>query len=237
MRTSARSSYRTERTRAAPRRGGTVHGRPLRLLVSSHRLPVRHSSKTSQRSRGHDKVSGSKEKDSAVSSLHRPSARSASSAILLKDGTDLTADTLFPFSQVTLVQTARMLEAWGLEVEVVGIASTPSTVTSRRASGAGGTPQLDQRHAPIKPHRTDGLRPAVGTPPTSHRRVGQRRNEPVHRSTGSCHRKAAHQAPTTQGGFPLCPPADRQQPDTGATAPVGPGPGAAGPTTRKEGMN
>ncbi|MFF2849673.1 TIGR04141 family sporadically distributed protein [Streptomyces sp. NPDC058001] len=50
-------------------------------------------------------------------------------AILLKDGTDLTADTLFPFSQVTLVQTARTLEAWGVEVEVVGIASTPSTVT------------------------------------------------------------------------------------------------------------
>ncbi|MFG2362545.1 DUF6119 family protein [Streptomyces mirabilis] len=51
-------------------------------------------------------------------------------AILLKDGTDLTADTLFPFSQVTLVQTARTLEAWGVEVEVVGIASTPPTVTS-----------------------------------------------------------------------------------------------------------
>ncbi len=50
-------------------------------------------------------------------------------AILLKDGTTLTADTLFPFSQVTLVQTARTLEAWGVQVEVVGIASTlPSTV-------------------------------------------------------------------------------------------------------------
>ncbi|WP_223864771.1 DUF6119 family protein [Streptomyces sp. 5-10] len=32
-------------------------------------------------------------------------------AILLKDGTDLTADTLFPFSQVTLMQTAKILEA------------------------------------------------------------------------------------------------------------------------------
>ena len=53
-------------------------------------------------------------------------------AILLKDGTDLTADTLFPFSQVTLVQTARTLEAWGVEVEVVGIASAPSAVTSDR---------------------------------------------------------------------------------------------------------
>ncbi|MFJ1582562.1 TIGR04141 family sporadically distributed protein [Streptomyces sp. NPDC088197] len=46
-------------------------------------------------------------------------------AILLKDGVELTADTLFPFSQVTLVQTARTLEAWGVEVEVVGITSTP----------------------------------------------------------------------------------------------------------------
>lgn len=49
-------------------------------------------------------------------------------AILLKDGTELTADTLFPFSQVTLVQTARTLEAWGVEVEVVGISSTPPSL-------------------------------------------------------------------------------------------------------------
>ncbi|MEU1481716.1 TIGR04141 family sporadically distributed protein [Streptomyces sp. NPDC005760] len=49
-------------------------------------------------------------------------------AILLKEGTDLTPDTLFPFSQVTLVQTARTLEAWGVQVEVVGIASTPCVV-------------------------------------------------------------------------------------------------------------
>ncbi|MEE1927599.1 TIGR04141 family sporadically distributed protein [Streptomyces sp. TRM 70351] len=45
-------------------------------------------------------------------------------AILLKGGTELTADTLFPFSQVTLVQTARMLEAWGVAVEVIGIQAT-----------------------------------------------------------------------------------------------------------------
>jgi uncharacterized protein (TIGR04141 family) len=45
-------------------------------------------------------------------------------AILLKDGTGLTADTLFPFSQVTLVQTAKVLEAWGVAVEVVGIRTT-----------------------------------------------------------------------------------------------------------------
>jgi len=54
-------------------------------------------------------------------------------AILLKDGTDLTADTLFPFSQVTLVQTARTLEAWGVQVEVVGIASILRTPTSTEA--------------------------------------------------------------------------------------------------------
>ncbi|MCO8308727.1 TIGR04141 family sporadically distributed protein [Streptomyces sp. RKCA744] len=45
-------------------------------------------------------------------------------AILLKDGTGLTADTLFPFSQVTLAQTAKILEAWGVEVEVIGIQAT-----------------------------------------------------------------------------------------------------------------
>ncbi|MFF1655755.1 TIGR04141 family sporadically distributed protein [Streptomyces sp. NPDC058255] len=46
-------------------------------------------------------------------------------AILLKNGTDLTADTLFPFSQVTLVQTAKLLEAWGVAVEVTGIQAAP----------------------------------------------------------------------------------------------------------------
>ncbi|MFF0228004.1 TIGR04141 family sporadically distributed protein [Streptomyces sp. NPDC004629] len=45
-------------------------------------------------------------------------------AILLKSGTGLTADTLFPFSQVTLVQTAKVLEAWGVAVEVIGIQAT-----------------------------------------------------------------------------------------------------------------
>ncbi|MFJ6660906.1 TIGR04141 family sporadically distributed protein [Streptomyces sp. NPDC091377] len=45
-------------------------------------------------------------------------------AILLKSGADLTADSLFPFSQVTLVQTAKILEAWGVEVEVIGIQAT-----------------------------------------------------------------------------------------------------------------
>ncbi|MGI5119699.1 TIGR04141 family sporadically distributed protein [Marinactinospora thermotolerans] len=57
-------------------------------------------------------------------------------AILLKDGTELTADTLFPFSQVTLVQAARTLEAWGVEVEVVGIAPAPP------AAGSTGHPRF-----------------------------------------------------------------------------------------------
>ncbi|MEV0777557.1 TIGR04141 family sporadically distributed protein [Streptomyces sp. NPDC050428] len=52
-------------------------------------------------------------------------------AILLKGGTDLTADTLFPFSQVTLVQTVKMLEAWGVAVEVTGIQA--ATVPPSRA--------------------------------------------------------------------------------------------------------
>lgn len=43
-------------------------------------LALCHSSKTSQRSRGQDKVSGLKEEGWAVVSLHRASARSASSA-------------------------------------------------------------------------------------------------------------------------------------------------------------
>ncbi|MFJ4414264.1 TIGR04141 family sporadically distributed protein [Streptomyces sp. NPDC088925] len=44
-------------------------------------------------------------------------------AILLRDGAPLTADTLFPFSQVTLVQTARTLASWGIRTEVAGINS------------------------------------------------------------------------------------------------------------------
>ncbi len=48
-------------------------------------------------------------------------------AILLKNGTDLTADTLSPFSQVTLVQTTKLLEAWGVAVEVTGIQAETAT--------------------------------------------------------------------------------------------------------------
>lgn len=42
-------------------------------------------------------------------------------AILLKNGSELTADTLFPFAQVSLVHTATTLRSWGVTVEVVGI--------------------------------------------------------------------------------------------------------------------
>ncbi|MEU8198814.1 TIGR04141 family sporadically distributed protein [Microbispora amethystogenes] len=42
-------------------------------------------------------------------------------AILLKDGKELTVDTLFPFAQVALVHTATTLRSWGVTVEVVGI--------------------------------------------------------------------------------------------------------------------
>lgn len=43
-------------------------------------------------------------------------------AILLKKGEELTADTLFPFSQVTLIHVAKVLETqYGIDVEVIGI--------------------------------------------------------------------------------------------------------------------
>jgi uncharacterized protein (TIGR04141 family) len=42
-------------------------------------------------------------------------------AILLKQGTALTPETLFPFSLITLAQTAKMLETLNVTVEVVGI--------------------------------------------------------------------------------------------------------------------
>lgn len=48
-------------------------------------------------------------------------------AILLKNGTELTADTLFPFAQVALVHTATVLEGWGVTVEVVGVGAKPCT--------------------------------------------------------------------------------------------------------------
>ncbi|MEV4354065.1 DUF6119 family protein [Nonomuraea sp. NPDC049625] len=48
-------------------------------------------------------------------------------AILLKDGTELTADTLFPFAQVALLHTATVLRAWGVTIEVVGVRGRPCT--------------------------------------------------------------------------------------------------------------
>ena len=61
-------------------------------------------------------------------------------AILLKDGAPLTAETLFPFSQVTLVHTAKTLESWGVEVEVVGIHSTPVLTPERDGTCSPRTP-------------------------------------------------------------------------------------------------
>ncbi|MBO8195185.1 TIGR04141 family sporadically distributed protein [Streptomyces oryzae] len=44
-------------------------------------------------------------------------------AILLKDGAKLTPDSLFPFSAITLAQTAKALAARGVAVEVIGVES------------------------------------------------------------------------------------------------------------------
>ncbi|MFE2964366.1 DUF6119 family protein [Streptomyces sp. NPDC059340] len=52
-------------------------------------------------------------------------------AILLKHGTTLTPETLFPFSQTTLAQTAKTLESWGVTVEVVGISAAAPAANAR----------------------------------------------------------------------------------------------------------
>jgi uncharacterized protein (TIGR04141 family) len=49
-------------------------------------------------------------------------------AILLKDGEELNADTLFPFSQVALVQAARELEK-KVELEIIGIRAEARTLS------------------------------------------------------------------------------------------------------------
>ncbi|MET9640083.1 DUF6119 family protein [Streptomyces virginiae] len=46
-------------------------------------------------------------------------------AIKLGNGSTLTPETLFPFSQITLAQTARTLEQAGITVEVIGIPESP----------------------------------------------------------------------------------------------------------------
>jgi uncharacterized protein (TIGR04141 family) len=42
-------------------------------------------------------------------------------AILMENGKELAADTLYPFSQVTLAHVARVLGTYDIEVEVIGI--------------------------------------------------------------------------------------------------------------------
>jgi uncharacterized protein (TIGR04141 family) len=42
-------------------------------------------------------------------------------AILMDNGKELGPDTLFPFSQVTLAHTARILGTYGIETDVLGI--------------------------------------------------------------------------------------------------------------------
>ncbi len=46
-------------------------------------------------------------------------------AILLENGKALTPDTLFPFSQATLAHAARILNTYGITVEVIGIPAAP----------------------------------------------------------------------------------------------------------------
>ncbi|MGH3281215.1 MAG: TIGR04141 family sporadically distributed protein, partial [Trebonia sp.] len=52
-------------------------------------------------------------------------------AILLKNGKELTPTTLFPFSQATLAQAARLLGTYGIRVEVVGIPDAPGQSVAR----------------------------------------------------------------------------------------------------------
>jgi uncharacterized protein (TIGR04141 family) len=62
---------------------------------------------------------GFSRKTAAIPPDYRP--RKVVFAILLKGHTELTQRTLYPFSQITLVHTARTLESWGVSVEVIGI--------------------------------------------------------------------------------------------------------------------
>jgi hypothetical protein len=52
-------------------------------------------------------------------------------SILLKRGTALTPETLFPFSLITLAQTVKTLEPLNVAVEVVGIPEDASPAGSR----------------------------------------------------------------------------------------------------------
>ncbi|WP_157254918.1 DUF6119 family protein [Nonomuraea typhae] len=57
-------------------------------------------------------------------------------AIMLKDGTELTADTLFPFAQVALLHTAKVLQSWGVSIQVVGVHGRPCTCEPRSSRAA-----------------------------------------------------------------------------------------------------
>ena len=55
-------------------------------------------------------------------------------AVLLKNGEQITPDSLFAFSQVALAQTVRDLEEWGVKVELLGIkAEEPEAILSTAA--------------------------------------------------------------------------------------------------------
>ncbi|WP_246234793.1 TIGR04141 family sporadically distributed protein [Streptomyces boluensis] len=62
--------------------------------------------------------------------------RRAVFAILLKAGEKLTPDTLFPFSLITLAQTAQTLNARGVQVEVVGIEAALAPATDGLSEAA-----------------------------------------------------------------------------------------------------
>jgi uncharacterized protein (TIGR04141 family) len=46
-------------------------------------------------------------------------------AVLLREGQELIPATLFPFSQVTLAHAARILRSHQIDVEVIGISTSP----------------------------------------------------------------------------------------------------------------
>jgi hypothetical protein len=49
-------------------------------------------------------------------------------AILMGNGKQFTADTLFPFSQATLAHAARILGTYGIDVEIVGFPAASQAV-------------------------------------------------------------------------------------------------------------
>jgi uncharacterized protein (TIGR04141 family) len=57
-------------------------------------------------------------------------------AILLKDGAALTADSLFPFAQISLLHTAEVLGSHGIAVEVVGLTAMSAAAAAPAPSAA-----------------------------------------------------------------------------------------------------